>query len=218
MLTDCQQIKVMIVDDHPIVRDGLKNMILVFDDLVLAGEAENGRAALACCKQNIPDVILMDILMPGMDGISATRAILDLYPQVKIIILTSYLKEDLIQASLEAGAIGYLFKNSPIDIMANAIRSVHCGQPTLAPEATKALLSMKTGPSKPGGNLSKREQQVLALIAEGLSNEEIAERLVISPATARHHVSACIEKLGAANRAQAAALAVKLGFVSFLIE
>lgn len=214
MMADCQHIKVLIVDDHPIVRDGLKNMVLVFDDLVLAGEAENGHAALACCKQDPPDVILMDILMPGMDGISTTRAILDLYPQVKIIILTSYPKEDLIRASLEAGAIGYLLKNTSIDTMANAIRSAYSGQPTLAPEATKALLSMKTGSVKPGSDLSKREQEVLALVVDGLSNEEIAERLFISPATARHHVSACIGKLGAANRAQAAALAVKLGLVS----
>lgn len=208
-MTDSKTIKVMIVDDHPIVRDGLKNMLLVFDDLELIGEAENGSAALALCQKNTPDVILMDILMPVMDGILATRAILEHYPQVKIIILTSYPEDDLVQKSLEAGAIGYILKYSPIDALADAIRSVNSGRPTLAPEATHALIRAKTGPLKPGGDLSERELEVLGLIAQGLSNDEIAERLVISPATARHHVSACIQKLGAANRAQAASLAVR---------
>jgi NarL family two-component system response regulator LiaR len=212
-MDDLQPIKVMIVDDHPVVRDGLKNMLIAFDDLVFSNEAENGRMALDQCRQNTPDVILMDILMPEADGIEATRAILDEFPQVKIIILTSYPKDDLIQEALEAGAIGYILKNATIDSLADAIRAAHAGQPTLAPEATKALIRIKTGPLKLGSDLSKREKEVLALIVEGLSNEEIAERLVISPATARHHVSACIEKLNASNRAQAAVLGVKLGLV-----
>jgi DNA-binding NarL/FixJ family response regulator len=213
-MIDRKPIQVMIVDDHPIVRDGMKNMLLVFEDLEFAGEAENGRAALDCLRKGVPDVILMDIAMPEMGGIPATRAILEQYPQVKIIMLTSYPEDELIQASLQAGAMGFLLKNSTIETLANAIRSVHAGQPVLAPEVTKALIRIKTGPMKPGADLSQREQEVLALMAEGLSNEEIAERLVISPATARHHVSACIQKLGASNRAQASALAVKLGLVS----
>lgn len=213
-MNEHERIKVLIVDDHPVVRDGLKNMLLAFDDLELCGEAENGRAALAFCHQNAPDVILMDILMPQLDGIQATRAIINDFPQMKILILTSYPNDDMIQEALAVGAIGYILKNSSIDSLANAIRSAYSGQPTLAPEATKALINIKTGPLKLGSDLSKRELEVLKLIIEGLSNVEIAERLVISPATARHHVSACIEKLNAANRAQAAALAVKLGIVS----
>ena len=213
-MTDTNSIKVMIVDDHPIVRDGMKNMLLVFDDLEFAGEAENGRAALGCLRTSVPDVILMDIAMPEMGGIPATCAILEQYPQVKIIMLTSYAEDELIQESLQAGAMGFLLKNSTIETLANAIRSVHAGQPVLAPEVTKAIIRLKTGPMKPGANLSLREQEVLALMVDGLSNEEIAERLVISPATARHHVSACIQKLGASNRAQASAMAVKLGLVS----
>ncbi len=213
-MPDRKPIKVMIVDDHPIVRDGMKNMLLVFEDLVFAGEAENGRAALACLHQSVPDVILMDIAMPEMGGIDATRAILAQYPQVKIIMLTSYPEDDLIQKSLQTGAMGFLLKNSTIEALANAIRSVYAGQPVLAPEVTKALIRIKTAPVKPGADLSQREQEVLALMVEGLSNEEIAARLVISPATARHHVSACIQKLGAANRAQASVMAVKLGLVS----
>jgi NarL family two-component system response regulator LiaR len=192
----------------------MKNMLMVFDDLEFAGEAENGRAALGRLRTSLPDVILMDIAMPEMGGIPATHAILEQYPQVKIIMLTSYAEDELIQESLQAGAMGFLLKNSTIETLANAIRSVHAGQPALAPEVTKALIRIKTAPVKPGTDLSQREQEVLALIVEGLSNEEIAERLVISPATARHHVSACIQKLGATNRAQASAMAVKLGLVS----
>jgi len=213
-MTDPRPINVLVVDDHPVVRDGLKNMLLAFDDLVLIGEAENGRAALALCHQNTPDVILMDIIMPGMGGIQATRTILGQYPQVKIVILTSFPEDDLIQEALEAGAIGYVLKNASIDTLANAIRSAYFGQLILAPEATKALIDIKTRPLKPGSDLTQREREVLALIVQGLSNEEIAERLVISPATARHHVSACIQKLEAANRAQAAALAIRHGLVS----
>jgi NarL family two-component system response regulator LiaR len=213
-MTDIEPIKVLIVDDHPVVRDGLKNMFLVFDDLELIGEAENGNVALASCHQNTPDVILMDVLMPGMDGIDATRAILELYPQVKIIMLTSYPDDKLVQKSLEAGAIGYLLKNAPIDTLADAVRAAFAGKPSLAAEVTLALIRAKTDPIKLGSDLSKRELEVLALIVEGMSNDEIANRLVISPATARHHVSACIQKLGAANRAQAASLAVKHGLVT----
>jgi NarL family two-component system response regulator LiaR len=213
-MTQLTPIKVMVVDDHPVVRDGLKSMFQVFDDLELIGEAENGDEALALCQHNLPDVILMDIIMPGMDGIQATHAILEQCPQVQIIILTSYPRDNLVQESLEAGAIGYVLKNAQIDELANAVRSAYKGRPTLAPEATKALINAKTGPLKPGGDLSQREREVLALITQGLSNNEIAERLVISPATARHHVSACIQKLDANNRAEAAALAVKHGLVS----
>jgi two-component system, NarL family, response regulator LiaR len=213
-MVDRKSIRVMIVDDHPIVRDGMKNMLMVFDDLEFAGEADNGRTALACLRTNVPDVILMDIAMPEMGGIPAMRGILKQYPQVKVIMLTSYAEDELIQESLQAGALGFLLKNSSIETLASAIRTVYAGQPVLAPEVTKALIRLQTSPLKPGADLSQREQEVLALMVEGLSNEEIAERLVISPATARHHVSACIQKLGASNRAQASAMAVKLGLVS----
>lgn len=206
-MADIKPIKVLIVDDHPVVREGLKKMLQVFDDLELIGEAGDGGAALAFCHQDTPDVILMDILMPDVDGVQATRAILEQYPQLKIIILTSYPEDDMVQEALEAGATGYILKNMPIDALANAIRSANSGQQTLAPEATQALIRAKTGPLKPGRDLSEREREVLGLMVQGLSNEEIAERLFISPNTARHHVSACIQKLGATNRTQAAYLA-----------
>ena len=205
-----EPIKVMIVDDHPIVRSGLATMLQVFDDLELVGEAASGRNALAKCQNLMPDVILMDMVMPEMDGLETTRAILDQHPSIKIIMLTSFTKEDMVQDAFEAGATSYLLKNAPIDELADAIRLAHADQPTLSPEATRSLIKSKVDTSKefdPG--LSTREKQVLVLIAEGLSNEEIADQLNISPATARHHVSACISKLGAANRTQAAVMAVK---------
>ena len=204
-----------IVEDDSRVREAIAHACDLPPDMgctLQAGSAEELFFRLT--PETVPDVILMDIAMPEMGGIPATRAILAQYPQVRIIMLTSYPEDDLIQESLQAGAMGFLLKNSTIDTLANAIRSVHAGQPVLAPEVTKALIRIKTGPMKPGSDLSQREQEVLGLMVEGLSNEEIAERLVISPATARHHVSACIQKLGASNRAQASAMAVKLGLVS----
>ena len=128
-MTDPRPIKVMIVDDHPIVRDGLKNMLLAFDDLQLVGEAGDGNEALAQCRQTQPDVILMDMVMPGMDGIAATRAVLEHYPQVKIIMLTSFVEDSVVQNALEAGATGYLLKNVSINTLADAIRSAYAGQP-----------------------------------------------------------------------------------------
>lgn len=208
-MSEAERIKIMIVDDHPVVRSGMGTMLLAFDDLELIGEASSGSAALAKCQQGLPDVILMDVAMPGMDGLETTRAILDLYPSVKIIMLTSFTIEDMVQDALEAGAIGYILKNVSIDHLAEAVRSAYNGQPTLSPEATLSLVKSKTGPLDLKPDLTAREKQVLALMAEGLSNEEIADRLVISQATARHHVSACIRKLGAANRTDAAVIAVK---------
>lgn len=202
-------ISVMIVDDHPVVRSGLATMLQAFDDLILVGEAASGHEALAKCEKNLPDVILMDMLMPGMDGVATTRAVLAQYPDVKIIILTSFAEEEMVQDALDTGATGYLLKNAPIDKLAEAIRSAYSGQPTLAPEATQALIKVKTKPLKVGHDLTAREREVLALVVMGLTNEEIAEELTISTATARHHVSACIKKLGASNRTQAAVMAVE---------
>ena len=205
-----EPIKVMIVDDHPIVRSGLGTMLRAFDDLELVSEASSGSIALAKCQETTPDVILMDMVMPEMDGLETTRTILDQYPSVKIIMLTSFTKESMVQDALEAGATSYLLKDVPIDELADAIRLAYADQPTLSPEATRSLIkSKKNLPEEYDSGLSTREKQVLALVVEGMSNEEIAEKLYISQATVRHHVSACINKLGAANRTQAAVLAVK---------
>ena len=212
-MSETEPIKVMIVDDHPIMRDGLKGMLLTIDDMELAGEAGSGRETLARCRESLPDVILMDMIMPGMDGLETTRAVLDLYPEMKIVVLTSSLEEDLVQQTMAAGASGYLLKNAPVAVLVGAIRSAYAGQSVLAPEASRALLQASMGPPKLGHDLSAREREVLALVVKGLSNDEIAERLVISPFTVKNHVKACNSKLGAANRAQAAALAVEYHLV-----
>ena len=207
-------IKVLIVDDHPIVRHGIKTMLFTFDDISVVGEAGNGLEALARCQETSPDVILMDIVMPGMNGVETTRAVLKRFPQVKIIVLTSFPDRDLVQETLEAGALGYLLKDAPIDTLGDAIRSAHAGHSTLAPEATQALIQAKARPPKLGHDLSPREREVLALVVEGLSNDEIADRLVISANTVSKHVSACMSKLEATNRAHVAALAVRHQIVS----
>ena len=207
-------IKVLIVDDHPILRHGIKTMLFTFDDIVVVGEAGNGSETLARCDETNPDVILMDVVMPGMSGVETTRAVMKRYPQVKIIMLTSFPNQDLVQETLEAGAVGFLLKDAPIDTLGDAIRSAHAGHSTLAPEATQALIKNKSRPPKLGHDLSPREREVLTLVVEGLSNEEIAERLVISVNTVRKHVSARMSKLEAANRAQVAAQAVRHQIVS----
>ncbi len=208
-MSTSKPIRVLIVDDHPIVRDGLCAMLLANDDMVLAGEAGGGSEALDRCQESLPDVILMDLLMSGMDGVETTRAVLDKYPGVKIVVLTSFPEDNLVQKAFDAGAIGYLLKNVPMDTVANAIRSTYAGQSTLSPEVTEVMMRARTHPQRLGDDLSARELEVLALVVDGFSNAEIAFQLSISPATAKHHVSACISKLGAANRAQAAALAVE---------
>ena len=213
-MSEAEIIKVMIVDDHPIVRNGLEASLLSDPGLELFGKAKSGIEALALCQESAPDVILMDVVMPDMDGLETTRAILDRHPQVKIIVLTSFPEEDLIQRALEAGAIGYLIKNVSIGTLSNAIRSAYSGQSTLSPEATQALVQYRSKPKDLGDDLSERERQVLVLVVQGMSNEEIAEKLVISPYTVKNHVSACISKLGANNRTQAATRAIENGLIS----
>jgi NarL family two-component system response regulator LiaR len=199
----------MIVDDHTVVRGGLRYFLLAFEDIELVAEACSGEEALDLCDQHHPDVVLMDMVMPGMSGTEATRAIREQLPQTQVIALTSFPEGDLVQQALQAGAIGYLIKDTPIDELAEAIRSAHKGRSTLAPAAAQALVEATARQPDPADALTERQKEVLALVVEGLSNNEIAERLVISQATVRYHVSTILSKLGAANRAEAAALAVK---------
>lgn len=209
IMSEQNRIRVMIVDDHTVVRGGLKFFLLAFDDMDLVAEASGGEEALRLCEQVQPNVILMDLVMPGMDGIAATQAIHQRWPQIQIIVLTSFQEGDLVQKALQAGAVSYLLKNVSVDELAGAIRAAYKGRPTLAPEATQALIQSSTKPPAPIYDLTPRQIEVLALIVEGYSNVEIAQQLVVSSHTVRHHVSIILDKLGAANRAEAAVIAVQ---------
>ncbi len=182
----------------------------------MVGEAADGLEAVEVCAEVKPDVILMDLVMPGLDGASATRAIRQQFPEVQVIALTSFQEKQLIRDALQAGAIGYLLKNVSVEELSAAIRSAHAGQSALAPEAIQALLQDETdeADSVPDYSLTPREMEVLVLLVEGLSNRQIAERLVVSRATAKAHVSHILEKLSVSNRAAAITLALRHKLVS----
>ncbi|MGD8586714.1 MAG: response regulator transcription factor [Chloroflexota bacterium] len=213
-MAETEPIRVMLVDDHDMVRRGLAAFLQVKPDLQLVGEAHDGAEALDICREVQPDVVLMDLVMPEMDGAAATKAIRDRYPSVQVIALTSFQEKNLIRDALEAGAIGYLLKNVTVDELAAAIRAAHYGQSTLAPEAVQALLQPQpTEPEPSNYDLTEREMEVLELLVEGLNNREIAERLFVSRATAKAHVSHILDKMGVSNRAEAIAVALRENIV-----
>ena len=209
-----QPIRVMLVDDHTMVRRGLAAFLKVFDDLQLAGEAESAAAAIQLCGELLPDVVLMDMVMPDMDGATATRAIRQQFPQVQVIALTSFKEGDLVKNALQAGAIGYLLKDLSADELAQAIRAAHAGRATLSPEAAQALIETANQSLEPGLALTEREREVLALMVDGLNNTQIAARLTVSPSTIKSHVSNILAKLGVASRTEAVSLALRHHIVS----
>ena len=207
-------IRIALVDDHTMVRRGLATILKVFDDFLLVGEAENGAEAIQLCANTLPNVVLMDMVMPGMDGVAATRAIRQQFPQIQIIALTSYKEGEMIKKALEAGAIGYLLKDVSVDELARAIRAAASGLATLSTEAAQVLVEIANQPPTPGLDLTNREREVLALMIEGLNNTQIAARLIVSPSTIKSHVSNILSKLGVSSRTEAVTMALRNKMVS----
>lgn len=207
-MSEPRRIRVLIVDDHQVVRQGFAVFLKAFPDLEFVGEAVNGVEAVELAGTLQPDVILMDMIMPRLSGVEATRMIREQHPTIQVIALTSFTdNKQLVQEALNAGAIGYLFKDVSIADLAKAIRLAYDGTPVLAPEATRMLIQAKTQPSPRDYNLSRRELEVLALLVEGLSNAEIADRMSVSASTIKFHVSSILGKLGASTRTEAVSIA-----------
>ena len=202
-------IRVMIVDDHAVVRGGLTKFLMVYPDLELVAEAESGEVAVQLCGLHLPDVVLMDLMMPGMDGVTTTRAIRQRYPQVQVIALTSFNEENMVQGALQAGAIGYLLKNVTAIELAAAIRSAHAGRMTLSSEASETLTNSLRQPPTSDNQLTEREREVLALMVKGMSNQDIADKLVVSLGTVKFHIGNIFLKLGVQSRVEAVTLALQ---------
>jgi DNA-binding NarL/FixJ family response regulator len=211
---------VLLVDDQPLVRAGLSVLLEAEGDIAIAGEAEGGAEAVRLASEVHPDVVVMDIRMPGLDGLEATRQIVEIVPDVRVLILTTFELDEYIYAALRGGASGFLLKDSEPAELARAIRLIAAGEAVLSPSVTRRLITeFAARPERLGAGpeqldrLTDREREVMALVAAGLSNEEIAARLVVSPATAKTPVTRAMRKLGAQNRAQLVVLAYETGLV-----
>ena len=210
-------VRVFVVDDHTVVRRGLRGYLEMVDDMEVVGEAADGQEALEQIAALVaagrpPDVVLMDLLMPGMDGVTATAAITQRHPELAVVAMTSFTQADLVHGALQAGAAGYLLKDAEADEVAAAIRAACRGEVHLDPAIAKQLTRSLVAPKPQTVNsLTHREREVLVLVAQGLSNQQIADSLVISERTARTHVSNILSKLGVASRTQAALLAIREG-------
>ncbi len=210
-------IRVLIVDDHAIVRKGIRALFRNLPEIEVVGEAENGREAIAAVERLQPDVVLMDLLMPEMDGIEATGRVMDQHPDVRILVLTSFAGEDKVFPAIKAGALGYHLKDSSPEDLVQAIQQVHRGESSLHPVIARKVLQELSRPSERPPTpdpLTPREVEVLQLVAQGRSNQEIADLLVISETTVRTHVSNILNKLHLASRTQAALYALREGLAS----
>jgi DNA-binding NarL/FixJ family response regulator len=206
-------IRILIVDDHAVVRQGLKMFLALDDELEVVGEAANGEEAIRRAHELVPDVVLMDLLMPGIDGIAATETIRRELPDVEVIALTSVLEDKAVYGAVRAGAIGYLLKDTQGDELCRAIKAAAAGQVQLSPQAALRLMREVQVPHSPE-KLTPRETEVLRLLAHGMSNKEISAALVIGEKTVKTHVSSVLSKLGVPSRTQAALYAVRIGLVS----
>jgi DNA-binding NarL/FixJ family response regulator len=206
-------IRVLIADDHAVVRQGLRMFLALDPDLEVVGDAENGSEAVRLAKELRPDVVLMDMLMPVMDGVAATGAIREALPDTEVIALTSVLDDSSVVGAVKAGAIGYLLKDTNADELCRAIKAAAAGQVQLSPQAAARLVREVRAPDVSGPNLSERETEVLRLIARGKANKEIAAELTIGEKTVKTHVSSILNKLGVQSRTQAAIYAAQSGLV-----
>ena len=206
---ETKPIRVMLVDDHSVVRSGLNAMLSSEDGLELAGEAADGSEAVRLVERLKPDVILMDLVMPVMDGVAATKAIHDRFPDIRIIILTSFKEREQVDGALKAGAMSYLLKTVSASELVAAIRGAMAGQSKLSSEATQVLIQEMRSPSARDYDLTAREKEILKLMADGLPNTAIANHLGVSPSTAKFHVSNVLSKLGVTSRTEAVSLALK---------
>ncbi|HEY4662095.1 MAG TPA: response regulator transcription factor [Candidatus Humimicrobiaceae bacterium] len=202
-------IKVLIVDDHPLVRKGIKTILSVYDDIEVIGEAENGKEALEICGKCLPDVVLMDLIMPEINGIETTKKMLENWSTIKVVTLTSFVDKKLIEDSLKAGAIGYVLKNVSGENLVSTIRDAEKGKSTLSSEASDFLISNIKKPAVVEYQLTNQEKNILECLVEGLSNKNIAQKLVLSLSTVKFHVSNILNKLRASSRAEVISIAIK---------
>ncbi len=216
-MPNASKIRIIIVDDQTLIREGLAVLLNMSPDLAVIGKAADGREALALVAAQMPDVVLMDVRMPGMNGVTATREICTRYPHTRVIVLTTFDRDEYVFESLQAGASGYLLKNADPDFLSSAIRAVYAGDSILDPAVTQKVIRRAAHAEQKypplTERLTPRERDVLRLIAENATNAEIAARLYLAEGTVRNHVSHILGKLGTHDRAHAARLAVEWGLV-----